>query len=280
MKQRKMTDKELDKLLDDWSEMRLELEEDARVTDSLISFVEDDDDIDDADIKEMMECHIHSLSQEEITKKRRFSYIRWVSVAASVCLVVLVSIAILYNNIKMPDNANVLIAQTDTAQEPASSSPDSFFSDSIATMTAVSELQATDVIAEVCDKPVIAQKNNTSKSDESPRSAAPIFIHKEDFTVEEKILREAIQEMVTQIANNEKELTNVFSEIDIDFTALLDDTFTEVAQNVELLSYHKDELNNNNNTSLNASQRLTPYEADLIDAFSTMRKLNVTLNLE
>lgn len=262
MKDIKMTDKDLDKLLADWTEGLLPHDEDTEVTEKLISFIEDD-----TDIEGMMDAHIHGLAQNDIIYKSRLKRLSWISAAASVCLIVIASIMLLRDNSVPTNSQTELLTQTDIETEAviAHSEPDD---DARAVNIDNIEIKSDEA-------PTAKANDNFGNEPKQPTSPKPVVPKARQS--EEQALKEAIRDMIAETSRHEKELANTLAEIDINFSDILDDALADMANDTELMSC--DNLMKFN-TLDNDSPRRNVFVANLIDAFSSMKHLDVDINFQ
>ncbi len=116
MMEKDFNDKELDQLIRDWADELLPQDIDNQITDSLISFVDEDEE--GPDVNELLESHIHQLATEESMAKHR----KWRSVipyvaAASVVIFIIAAVFLISRDHTSPTE-NIFAVENQDEDKP------------------------------------------------------------------------------------------------------------------------------------------------------------------
>ncbi len=251
---------ELDKLIEDWTDELLPKDIDNQIADSLMDFVENDDN--DIDVNDLIDFHIHQLAIEEnVTKRRRWKIIISSVAAASV---VIFTIAAIF--LKNYDNASHTNKQTLVAENQAKEMPIEVTRKLPQTIADSSSMilakAAVNCRSEVGSKPT-KKRNHGEKTNKQNESTTELNL---------------IEVIVEINAGLDNMVENTMESMNMTNVSLLPvNLFSNdnESNNIEFIS-------NEYSSSQNSEQlqKLNIIETNLINTLYEIRNLNLELNFE
>ena len=251
---------ELDKLIKDWTDGLLAPDIDNRIADSLINFVENDDI--EIDVNDLLDFHIHQLATEEnMTKRRRWRI--FVSSVAAASVVILIAVSIFLTT-REPDphtDKEIFVAERQTEDTPV-------------VINRESPMAIADSSSMILTKAAVKEMSKVTANTASKRAHTEKAKIQTEATTELALI-EAIAEINAGLGNmveNTKVSMNMTNVSLLPAVLFSDDT---ESQSLELASdeYTSPQYNGQ-------MQKLSVIESNLINALYEIRNLNIDLNFE
>ena len=260
MMEKDFNEQQLDRLIQDWTDELLPQDVDTQITESLLKFVDNDDN--EINVEDLLDFHIHQLAMEEkMTKRLKWKFFISSVAAASVVVLIIAAIFISKHKLDSHSDMETLIVENKAAVDSIIINKE---------IPAIIPDSSNMILAKATIKGQTQIASNSKQKRAQVRKASK---QKEDIT-EQKLI-ETIAEINAELDNmvdNAKECMrmtnasllpgNLFSDInEYDSFESISDEYSS--------SRHSEQM-----------QKLNIIETNLINALYEIRKLNINLDFE
>lgn len=128
MMEKNLNEQQLDRLIRDWTDDRLDEHLDKEITDCLTEFAEDDLEIDadNVDIENLIDMHIHHLAMEEHAERlRKWKVIASCAAAVTIAIMTVAALFFTTNEYGHKTNEKILVVESQVEDLPIVDSPGS-----------------------------------------------------------------------------------------------------------------------------------------------------------
>lgn len=252
-------EKELDKLIRDWTDELLDADIDNQIADSLMYFVESENS--EVDVSELIDDHIHQLAIEEQLTKRRKWKIFFSVAAASVGILIFVSLFLSIHDNGSGADQETLVAETQVE-------------DKTEVLNVGKTVGVTDSCKMMMAEATAIEKSKVASSRTRKKNHTEKTIKQKETDTEQSLI-ETFAEINTGLANlveNANECLNMAN------VSLLPENLFSDAKQTNSIELRSDEYSSTQYKG--QMQKPNVIETNLINALYEIRNLNIDLNFE